>query len=665
MPKPSDNTPQENSLREKLLGLGPSSVHKSYFSELQNKLRDLEFSEIKYRTIVESSPVGMLFYRLESENQFILTGGNSSAVRILKLKISSLIEKTLEDLFPGIEKTDIPSIFRKVARDGISWHAKDFYYQHPDHSAHYEIYAFQPEPKAVAVFFTDISEQIQVEEERQRLWQAVEQTTDSIIILDKEGIILYTNSAFCQMTGYSHQECRGKDFNQLHLASQNQETCQEIMQAFRSGNIWQGQVFNKRKDQSAYIENITLTPVRNPQGKILQYIAVSRDITLQVKMEETLQQQQKLESMGRLAGGIAHDFNNLLTPILGYLELLMDDSSLSQTARENLMTVRKAAEGAQSLTRELLTFSRKQKVELKPVDLKVLLVDFKEMLERTIRENIQISLKTGDTPLLIQGDDTQIKRVILNLALNAQDAMPQGGTLSIETRPVELDHQWCETTPGSKPGQYILLSIADTGNGMSKEILEHLYEPFYSTKGDSGTGLGLSTVYGIIQQHQGYIQVQSEPAQGTIFQLYFPQSQAKSSSPVKTTPIKQIIKGTETILVVEDNEMVRKLACSILKNHGFKTLEAKDGIECLDLYGKSSKKIDLLLTDVVMPHMNGRELYEKMLELRPDIKVLYMSGYPEDIITPQGVVPKGLQFLQKPFTFNTLLEKAREVLDQP
>ncbi len=436
------------------------------------------------------------------------------------------------------------------------------------------------------------------------------------------------------------------------------------MQAFRSGNIWQGQVFNKRKDQSAYIEDITLTPVRNPQGKILQYIGVSRDITLQVKMEEALQQQQKLESMGRLAGGIAHDFNNLLTPILGYLELLMDDSSLSQTARENLMTVRKAAEGAQSLTRELLTFSRKQKVELKPMDLKVLLVDFKEMLERTIRENIQISLKTGDTPLLIQGDDTQIKRVILNLALNAQDAMPQGGTLSIETRPVELDHQWCETTPGSKPGQYILLSIADTGSGMSKEILEHLYEPFYSTKGDSGTGLGLSTVYGIIQQHQGYIQVQSEPAQGTIFQLYFPQSQAKSSPSVKTTPIKQIIKGTETILVVEDNEMVRKLACSILKNHGFKTLEAKDGIECLDLYGKSSKKIDLLLTDVVMPHMNGRELYEKMLELRPDIKVLYMSGYPEDIITPQGVVPKGLQFLQKPFTFNTLLEKTREVLDR-
>jgi len=663
MPKPSDGLSPEELLREKILGLGPSSIHKSYYPELQQKLLDLEISEKKYRAVVEASPVGMIFFKITLDNLLVLTGANHVASKIMDINVTANLGKPIVDVLPGLKHQDIAGIYEDIARKGISWHAKDFLYHNENYLGHFEIYAFQPEPEHVAIFFMDITEQIRAEEERNRLWQAVGQTTDSVVIMDNEGTILYTNPAFEKMTGYSSQEALGQNFCQLHIPTEDTCLCNEIFEAMQSGSLWHGQVTCHRKDNSIYKEEINLTPVRNQPGSNLNYIAVSRDITLQLKMEELIMQQQKMDSLGRLAGGVAHDFNNLLTPILGYIDLLLEDEALSSTAKENLKTVQKAAEGAQALTRELLTFSRKQNYELKTVDLRDILADFQDMMRRTVREDIQFSILPGDIPLNMKADASQIKRVILNLALNAQDAMPNGGKITIETRPVELDAQWCEANPGYKPGQYILLSFADTGVGMSKETLTHIYEPFFSTKGEKGTGMGLPTVYGIVNQHAGIIQVQSEPGQGTVFQLYFPREVTERLRPAPLTDQKKNIEGTETILVVEDNEMVRKLACSILRTHGFKTLEAKDGLEGLELYGKSTRKIHLLLTDVVMPRMNGKELFEQLSALKPDIKVLYMSGYPEEIITPHGIVPKGLQFLQKPFTFNTLLEKVREVLD--
>lgn len=384
-----------------------------------------------------------------------------------------------------------------------------------------------------------------------------------------------------------------------------------------------------------------------------------------ISLQEQLQQAQKMEAIGQLAGGVAHDFNNLLTIITGYSDLMLSQLNKEDSIYGDILEIKRAAERASTLTRQLLAFSRKQVLQPKILDLNQLVVNLDKMFRRLIGEDIELFTKIDEKLGKIKADPSQIEQVILNLVVNARDAMPKGGKLTIETGNAELDEHYIRSHLGVKAGHYVMISISDTGVGMSPEVKERIFEPFFTTKEKGrGTGLGLSTVYGIVKQSEGYIWVYSEPGQGTTFKIYFPMIEDVVESFEMTTDSIKTVQGTETILLVEDEEMVRGLVRMVLERNGYHVLEASSGENALRIAQEyRSQPIHLMVTDVVMPGMSGRELADCIKILRPEMKILYISGYTNDAIVRHGVLEEGMAFLQKPFTANILTHKVREVLD--
>ena len=382
-------------------------------------------------------------------------------------------------------------------------------------------------------------------------------------------------------------------------------------------------------------------------------------------MQEQLRQAQKIEAIGRLAGGIAHDFNNLLTVIKGVCQLSLLDLHERDPLYENLKEIERSAERAADLTRQLLAFSRKQILEMEVLDLNDIVRGLDKMLHRLLGEDIDLVTVLSEGIGKVKVDPGQMEQVIINLAVNSRDAMPQGGKLTIETADVELDEEYAKRHIAVQPGRYVMLSISDTGVGMTPEVKDRLFEPFFTTKEQGkGTGLGLSTVYGIVKQSGGNIWVYSEPGQGATFKIYLPRVEEPLTEKKREEVSREIPRGGETILVVEDEETVRKLAMRLLKGQGYRVLEASDGGKAFMLCEKYKERIDLILTDVVMPGMSGRELAERLKQIHPEMKVLYMSGYTDNAIVHHGVLKEGIHFIQKPFTLESLARKVREVLDK-
>jgi len=382
------------------------------------------------------------------------------------------------------------------------------------------------------------------------------------------------------------------------------------------------------------------------------------------RMERQLRQAQKLEAIGTLAGGIAHDLNNLLSPIIGYGELLEEELAADQPRGEMVRGVLQAALRARDLVGQLLAYSRKQTLRIRAVDLNSVVGRFQRLLRRTITEDIVIETTLWAEPLVIRADAGQLEQVVMNLAVNAQDAMPGGGRLSIDTARVVLDQDYAGRHPGAEPGPHAMLAVTDTGMGMDQSTLARVFDPFFTTKSQGkGTGLGLATVYGIVKQQEGHIWVYSEPGQGTTFKIYFPLAPDEPVGDRPRAAAGAEVSGRETVLVVEDNDMVRKMAAELLERQGYRALSAEGGEECLELVAGHRGDIDLLLTDVVMPDMNGRELYERLVQDRPGLKVLYMSGYTENVVAHRGVLDQGVDFIHKPFTVADLGNKVRQVLD--
>ncbi len=380
-------------------------------------------------------------------------------------------------------------------------------------------------------------------------------------------------------------------------------------------------------------------------------------------LEKQFHQAQKLESIGRLAGGVAHDLNNLLSPILGYGELLLLEKSDANRRRESVEQILKAGRRARDLVRQLLAFSRRQTLHFRSLDLNFLLKNFEKLLRRTIREDVAIRTLPSESLPFIKGDMGQLEQVLMNLAVNAQDAMPDGGTLTIETDRVELDETYASEHDGVTPGPYVRLTVSDTGTGMDRTTLRQLFEPFFTTKEfHEGTGLGLSTVYGIVKQHGGNVWAYSEPGMGATFKVYLPVS-TESPPEEKSSLGSEPKGGSETILLVEDNEEVRELAFAILQRSGYALLVAKSGQEALSLLEHHDGPLHLILTDVVMPGMNGRQLFDQASALYPRTKALYMSGYTRDVIAHRGVIDAGINFIQKPFSVKLLTTSVREALD--
>ena len=362
---------------------------------------------------------------------------------------------------------------------------------------------------------------------------------------------------------------------------------------------------------------------------------------------------------------MAHDLNNLLSPIIGYGEMLLEDTAEDDLQREPVEEIVNAGMRARDLVRQLLAFSRKQTLEFKHIDLSALLRNFEKLLRRTIREDVAIHMVLAQPLPLINGDVGQLEQVVINLAVNAQDAMPDGGDLTIETAEVELDESYAAQHKGVPPGMYAMLVVSDTGYGMDAETRKHLFEPFFTTKEkDKGTGLGLATVYGIVKQHGGNVWSYSEPGLGSTFKVYLPVSTESTVSEQYVPKAPSAVRGSETVLLAEDNEQVRELALAILKRQGYTVLPAASGKEALAILDRLDGPVDLLLTDVVMPEMNGKQLFDRVSATCPDIKVLYMSGYTDNVIAHHGMIDASIHYIQKPFSVKALAAKVREVLDQ-
>jgi PAS domain S-box-containing protein len=505
----------------------------------------------------------------------------------------------------------------------------------------------------------------QFEETLRKLHSAVEQSADIVVITNREGRIEYVNPAFERIMGYQRAEVLGASPRLLKSGEHSPEFYQDMWRTLLSGSVFRGVMINRKKTGESVVVEKTITPVRNSQGEITHFICNDRDISEVRRLETALFQAQKMDAIGQLAGGVAHDFNNLLMVISSYAELMLDEIQPDHRLHRNVQEILGAARRAADLTRQLLAFGRKQMQTLQVVDLNSVLQNVTRLLPRLIGEDIEVRALAGPELGRVRVDPGQIEQVVMNLATNARDAMPSGGTLTLETRNVQLDETYVHAGNLMHPGEYVLLEVTDTGSGIPPEHLPHIFEPFYTSKEQGkGTGLGLATVYGIVKQSGGYIWVYSERNLGTTFKTYFPRVRSKADGEAGKTvlPAESEIRGSETLLVVEDEGAVRRAACDFLMRNGYHVLEAGSGKEALEVIRRHQGPVHMMVTDVVLPAMSGAQLADFLVAEHPEMKILFVSGYAEKIIAAHGPLHVRAGFLQKPFSLRELAVKVRETL---
>ncbi|MCX5863363.1 MAG: PAS domain S-box protein [Deltaproteobacteria bacterium] len=515
----------------------------------------------------------------------------------------------------------------------------------------------------IQVWVRDISGRRRSEEAQRRLAIAVEQAAEAIVITDTRGTIQYVNPAFEEIAGYSPDEVIGENPRILQSGEHDQAFYGKLWQTITNGKAWTGQFVNKKKDGTLYREDATISPVRDSSGKIVNYVAVKRDITHETQLQQQLLQAQKMEAIGTLAGGVAHDFNNLLQIVLGYSEILLKGKQEGDRDYAGIKKISQAGKRGADLVQSLLTLSRKVEPQLRPSNLNHEILQVQKLLSRTIPKTIKIDLHLSGDLELIQADPSQVGQILMNLGVNARDAMPDGGTLTVETANVELDEDYCATHLEVKPGRYVALSVSDSGHGMDKETLSHIFEPFFTTKeAGKGTGLGLATVYGIVKQHDGHILCYSEPGHGTTFKIYLPSIQTEEESETQTEEM-PIPGGTETILLVEDEEVLRELGTELLNDFGYEVITAGNGREALEIYQRERERIALVILDLIMPEMDGKQCLVEILGVDPKARILIASGYSQNGPIKRTSLTGARGFVEKPYNMRELLETIREVLD--
>jgi PAS domain S-box-containing protein len=514
-------------------------------------------------------------------------------------------------------------------------------------------------------FISDVTQQKLAADRLRLQGAALESAANAIVLTNRAGMVEWVNPAFSKLTGYSFAEAYGEKLSLLKSERHDQAFYEGMWGTILAGEVWHGELVNRRKDGTLYTERMTIAPVTDDQGEIGHFIAIKEDITEQKNLQEQVLQAQKVEAVGRLAGGVAHDFNNILTAIGGYAEMMMRRLSTTDPLYRHADQIHKATERASGLTRQLLAFSRKQTLQPRVLDLSNAVTDIEKMLRRLIGEDIELHTIRGAAVGHVKADPAQIEQVILNLALNARDAMPKGGQLIIEVANAALDEDYARLHAGVSPGEYVLLAVTDTGVGMKEEVKEHIFEPFFTTKPQGeGTGLGLATCYGIVKQSGGHINVYTEPGRGTTFKIYLPRVEASIDPQPERLKLQELPNGQETILVAEDEPGVRKLSVDVLRGLGYHVIEAGNGEEGIRAATEDpDERIDLLFTDVVMPQMDGKQLADWFGTTRPVTKVLFTSGYTADAILRRGIVEDRIAFLEKPYTPAVLAQRVREILD--
>jgi PAS domain S-box-containing protein len=628
----------------------------------EDALRD---SEARLRMLLEQLPACLW----STDTELRITSSVGAGLAALGLKPHQLVGTSLYDYLQTDDPND-PAILphrRAIAGESLSYESewRGRYFQthlEPLRDAQGTVTG------SVGLAF-DITERHRAEQavrDSQRLLQVVTEGTPAAIYLkDRHGRFVWVNAAAAATVGRRVEEVIGKDV----AAFQDPETVRRVNEDDRrimaSGHAeTYEQVVTGPNGTQTYLT--TKVPHRDEAGNIIGLLGVSRDISDRKRLEEQLRQAQKMEAIGRLAGGVAHDFNNLLTAIMGYSDLiLMDCPDPEFPTHGHAEEIKRAAERAASLTRQLLAYSRQQVLSARVLNLNTIVADMEKMLRRLIGKEIELVTRLDPALRRVTADPGQVEQVLLNLVLNARDAMPDGGELTIDTANVELDDAYAWAHVDVRPGAYVRLSVADTGCGMTEEVRRHVFEPFFTTKEiGKGTGLGLATVYGIVKQSGGHVEVVSAPGCGAVFQVFLPHAREPGRAEDNDGTPARLPTGSETILLVEDEEAVRTLARSVLRRHGYQVMDAGLGTEALQLCEQHAGPIHLVVTDVVMPHMNGRELHQQLCRCRPAIKVLYISGYPGDAIGQLGVLEPGCDFLPKPFAPDALVRKVRELLDR-
>ena len=594
-------------------------------------------------------------------------GGNPAIERITGVKIADMIWKTPAEILPDVDLVTWKEKVTQVARTG---EPVQFEWYNQTLDLFMEVSVYTPHPGLLAVIISDISAyqraQRKIEQERQRMSVLLSSLNTGLSLINPDLTIAWVNEKIRKMfPGFD-------PIGQLcHVFYETPEgRCDDCstMTVFQSGKIQEIEKYNPTLQRWYHIVS---QPILNPAGQVINVLEGISDITerkraeeQQDRLAEQLRLAAKMEAVGRLADGVAHDFNNILTSVVGYTEMLISKFDPEDPIHADLREIKNAADRASSLTQQLFAFSRRHIIRPKVIDLHQLIVHSQRMLGRLIGEDIKFVFHPAPGPALIKADHGQIEQMLVNLAINARDDMPRGGRLTLGTESLEPDPSFYRLHSDCVPGRYIKLIVSDDGQGLDRETKEHLFEPFYKAPDkDKSAGLGLGTVYGAIKQNGGCIEVDSELGRGLTFTIYLPAVEEEETD-LERTSSEPLPTGSETVLLVEDEEMVRKLAYKILERQGYRVLEASHGGEAL-LMGKDyAGDIDLLLTDVVMPNMNGKDLYENLVAIKPDLKVLYMSGYAEDVIVKQGILGQHTHFLPKPFTIEALAQKIREVLDR-
>jgi len=624
----------------------------------QNALRE---SEERYRLLFHHSPLPMFVYDIST---LAFLAANEAAVRSYGYSRSELLAMNLRDIRPPEER---PYLEHRLEISPLDQHAavhrkKDGTLIDVEVRAH-SIDWFGKAARLAVV--EDITERVRAEaaiRDSEAKFRALAESSPYAIVIARETRVVFANRAAEEITGYSFAELAEMDAATI-LSPESQALVQEKRTERRKGRH-ESQRYEVKFTTKNKVEkwlDITSSEISFEGAPAILVNAM--DVTERKGVEDQLRQAQKMEAVGRLAGGVAHDFNNLLMIMRGYADLIMDSESADASTRRNAEQITRAAERAAGLTQQLLAFSRKQVLALQVLDLPGAIRDTESMLVRLIGEDVELSVKAAPDLWRVKADPNQLEQVILNLAINARDAMPKGGKLMMEMRNVELDAFFLRQHAGATAGPHVMLSVTDTGSGMTPEVRARVFEPFFTTKEvGRGTGLGLATVYGIVKQSSGYITVYSEPEKGTTFSIYLPKAEPAAREPV-VIEHKTHGGGHETILLVEDQTEVRALARQLLDSRGYRVLEAQDGKDALKVSRAHDGHIDLLLTDVVMPGMSGRELAEQLCQVRPGIKVIYVSGYTAEAIGHHGILDPGTEFLQKPFSGDALARKLREVLD--
>jgi two-component system, cell cycle sensor histidine kinase and response regulator CckA len=635
---------------------------------VSNANEALRKSEVAHRLLFEASPVPVLVFDVTT---FEFLAANDAAVQLYGFTQEELLQMTLADLRRPEEREQVHTVLSTAgAREvvGSTWHRRK---NGTEFRAEYQsrVFDFGGRRARIAVM-TDVSARHEADRMRALLGAIVRSSNDAIVSKSLDGTITSWNAAAERLFGHSAAEAIGQSINFV-IPSELLTEERELLSCIAGGDrVEHYETVRKRKDGSLVHVSLSLAPIFDPAGKVIGASKTARDLTAQREAaaalrgtEEQLRQAQKMEAVGRLAGGIAHDFNNVLSVILGHSGLILADLKANDPLCEDITEIQAAGLRAAALTRQLLMFSRQQVIAPRVIDLNEILLGMDKMVQRLVGEDVDLVSRPGANLGRIHADPSNVDQVIMNLVVNARDAMPRGGKITIETGNVELDEEYARAHLGARPGPHVMLAVSDNGSGMDAATQARIFEPFFTTKAQGkGTGLGLSTVFGIVQQSGGTVWVYSELGAGTTFKVYLPRVEDELDT--ADAPLTRATsRGRETVLLVEDQDQVRAVARGILKRNGYHVLVARRPGEALLICEQHEGCIDLLVTDVVMPQLSGVEMAKRMASLRPRMKVLYMSGYTDDSIVRHGVLESEMAFLQKPFTPESLTGKVREIID--